>query len=353
MLVAANRAPDLICLGDVWLGPIAPLLLDLGPFLERDNAALGLDDFPAPLLEACKWDGVTRCLPRSFHVQLLYYNKAIFDAAGEPYPHGGWTLDDYRAAALRLTRPERPGEPGVWGTGLTTGWWGEWLALVRAFGGDLLDPAHRTCRLREPAARDALAFYRATHLPPAVAPGPGRAPEGDFASGRIAMDYGGHTSLWQVYRRVEGLDWDIAPLPAGPSGQTGAELAIDAVAITARCRNPDAAWDLMKRLLDPAVLEKAVALGAMPVRLSVARATLLAPGRTEAPRNTRALFDALASAKTAPHTAAFSELAIDVIQPEIDRMLAGRATVEEASARAADGAEALLRALREHGGEKR
>jgi multiple sugar transport system substrate-binding protein len=346
LLVAAGKPPDLICTADVWIGPVAPLLLDLDPLIARDRAELDLDDIPRPLLDACRWEGTTRCLPKSFHVSLLYFNRHLFDRAGEPYPRADWHLDDYRAAAARLTRRGSGKADSVWGSGITAGWWGEWLALVRAFGGDLFDPAISRCQLRSAAARDALAFYRGKIEPPAVAPPPGFAPDGDFSSGRLAMDFGGHTSLWPVYRRVPDLDWDVVPLPAGPSGSNGAELAVDTVAILERCAHRELAWELVKRLLSPEAVGEAAKHGSMPVRMSVARATVLAPGQTLPPRGAHFAYEALKTAKTAPRIAAFTELAIDVIQPEIDRILAGHESVESAAETAADDADALLRTLR-------
>ncbi|MCY9663114.1 extracellular solute-binding protein [Paenibacillus chondroitinus] len=42
-------------------------------------------------------------LPYSMATYGLYYNKAMFDKAGVPYPTDDWTWDDLRAAALKLT----------------------------------------------------------------------------------------------------------------------------------------------------------------------------------------------------------------------------------------------------------
>lgn len=42
-------------------------------------------------------------LPYSIATYGLYYNKALFDKAGVPYPTDDWTWDDLRAASLKLT----------------------------------------------------------------------------------------------------------------------------------------------------------------------------------------------------------------------------------------------------------
>lgn len=48
-------------------------------------------------------NGKHYALPYSMATYGLYYNKAMFDKAGVPYPTDDWTWDDLRAAALKLT----------------------------------------------------------------------------------------------------------------------------------------------------------------------------------------------------------------------------------------------------------
>jgi len=81
--IAGGDAPDVFAMD----GPLFPdyqsrgVLLDLAPFIERDGfdvtalADAGVAHFTTP-------DGGQYGLPRDLNVVALYYNKAMFDAAG-------------------------------------------------------------------------------------------------------------------------------------------------------------------------------------------------------------------------------------------------------------------------------
>ena len=100
--------------------------------------------FPA---DACRSRGQYLFIPRWFSVSLLYYNRKLFDDAHEPYPSADWTWDEYIDSAKRLTRTGPDGRTVVWGSHIISGWWGEWLTLVRQSGGDLFDSAVTRCLL--------------------------------------------------------------------------------------------------------------------------------------------------------------------------------------------------------------
>jgi multiple sugar transport system substrate-binding protein len=42
-------------------------------------------------------------MPYCNNINMVYFNKKMFDAAGVPYPDSGWTWNDFRAAAKKLT----------------------------------------------------------------------------------------------------------------------------------------------------------------------------------------------------------------------------------------------------------
>jgi ABC-type glycerol-3-phosphate transport system substrate-binding protein len=78
------------------------LYRDLTPFLEAD-ASFEPDDFFPGLLEAFRWDGRTWALPSQVPLDLVFYNRRLFDEGGVPYPSPEWTRDDFLAAAQALT----------------------------------------------------------------------------------------------------------------------------------------------------------------------------------------------------------------------------------------------------------
>lgn len=103
IVTAADTAP-------AWaLTPEAygtPLLLDLRPLMEAD-ASFDRDDFYPGALERYEVKGGAWALPRFHYVQVLNYNRELFENAGIPEPRAGWTWDELLATAERLT--ERTG----------------------------------------------------------------------------------------------------------------------------------------------------------------------------------------------------------------------------------------------------
>ncbi|MCG2801544.1 MAG: extracellular solute-binding protein, partial [Cellulomonas sp.] len=67
--------------------------------------------YKTSLIDAYQTDGAQYALPSSFSTVVLFYNKALFDAAGVSYPTSAWTWADEKAAAEKLTNTST----GVWG----------------------------------------------------------------------------------------------------------------------------------------------------------------------------------------------------------------------------------------------
>ena len=348
-LIAAGQPPDVFWTSDAWMAYELPFLADLTPFVQRDAAELDLEDFFPELLKACQYDGRQVVLPRWFNISLLYYNKALFDAAGEPYPTPEWTWDDYVAAGKRLTRRDPDGRVTVWGSNVMTGWWGEWLIYVRQSGGDMFTPDLNRCLLDTPEAIRGLKFYFDKIHAHQFAPRPGFGPELAFASGKMAMDWGGHTGLWVSYNQIPGLEWDVEILPRGPVTRTGGEFAIDTFGIARDSPRVEAAWQFIKFLVSKPSIRRHVEEGYLSVRRSVAEELLFTPQRTTRPRNVRAAYEQLRYATLLPRSPDYIEIALEVIQPDIDRMLDQRldpaATAREAT-RAANRFIAVLGATR-------
>ncbi len=334
-LVAAGEPPDVFVCGDVFFAYLKPFLSDLTDLAKRDAKEVDLNDFYPAVQKAMQPGGHIYFLPQWFNVSLLYYNKRIFDAAKEPYPRPDWTWDDFSASARRLT------QNGVWGSNVTTGWWGEWLTLVHGAGGDLFDASMTHCTLDTPAAIAGLTFYRDTIGKLGFAPPPGEGPSTGFASDKLAMDYGGHVGLWATYRKIPSLDWDIEALPKGPSGRRGGEISLTALGISKQSPEREASWRFLKFMSSKESIRFHVSRGYLSIRQSVAREPA---SQHDKPLNRAAVERALQSAEPTPSTPDFVEIALDLVQPEIDRMLTENVSPAEAAKRATRSANAFLRA---------
>jgi multiple sugar transport system substrate-binding protein len=349
-LIAAGKPPDLFWSGDVWVAYELPFLADLTDLVARDAAELELDDFYPELLAACRYDGRQLLLPRWFNVALLYYNRRTFDEANEPYPRADWTWDDYISAAKRLTKRDptdrdNPRKAEIWGSSITTGWWGEWLIYVRQSGGQLFTNDVNRCLLDSPEAIRGMQFYYGKIYTHRVSPEPGFGPDQGFMSGKIAMELGGHTGNWINYNQIKDFDWDIQILPRGPATRVGGEVAIDSFGIAKGSARREQAWEFVKFLSSRESVRLHVENGYLPVRKKIAREMLMQAERTSRPRNIMAAYEQLKYAQQVPRSPDYIEIALEVIQPDVDRMLDKQLDVAQTCRSAAESANRFIRVL--------
>ncbi len=95
--LAAGSGPDIITQKEV---KFVPTFVEGGQLLDVSDVEL-----PDGISGAASYevDGKAYAVPYRNDSWVLYYNKALFDAAGVDYPDGSWTWDDYNDAATALT----------------------------------------------------------------------------------------------------------------------------------------------------------------------------------------------------------------------------------------------------------
>ncbi|MBC8107080.1 MAG: sugar ABC transporter substrate-binding protein [Anaerolineae bacterium] len=349
-LIAAGQPPDVFCCGDIFVAYLLPFMKDLQPLADRDAAEVHLDDVYPQILDVCKWKGNLRLIPRWFNVSLLYYNRKLFDESHEPYPTSDWTWDDYLACAQRLTKRDADGTVQSWGSQIVTGWWGEWLTLIQQSGGKLFDDDIQRCLLDQPEAQVGMKFYVDKVWKHRVSPAPGRGPDAGFASGKLAMELVGHVGEWTKYNQLPELDWDIQLLPAGPASRTGGEMTLEAIGMSKDTPHVEECWRFIKFMFRKSSIRAHADAGYLPIRKSVAAETFLRKDRTSNPRHAELAYEALKYAEPIPRSPDFIEIALDVIQPEIDRALADGTDITVACRRAAQAANDFITTL---GNERR
>lgn len=347
MLVAANKAPDILYTGDLHLPYQKDIFLDLNAYIKKDNAKFKISDYYSNLLSPLKIDGKQYALPLSFNVGLLYYNKKLFDQAGLKYPTATWTSKDFLDAAQKLTIKDAKGNVTQWGCTSTFGWWGEWLIHVRQAGGDIMKNGNVI--LNTPQAINGLKrFFDKTTLGTyKISPGPKDDALGGFAGQKTGMDYGGHTGLWLGYNNIKDFDWDVQVLPKGIARNKGGEMALDGYGISKKSVNAAAAWEVLKFMCGKEGLNLLADMGKPVASQSVAKA-LLSESKSERsnPKNLEAVYSALSSGMTLPREKDFINMAIQVVQPNIDLMLEGKLTPAEAGKQATDKGNAYLKQMK-------
>jgi len=169
-----------------------------------------------------------------------------FDAAGVDYPTSEWTWDDFLAAAQALTFDEN-------GDGLMDQYgyyfYGRYAHIeswAYQNGGRFLSE-DRTAFEPDAQTLEAINFLHSLIDEHGVAPQPAEMDgiDNPFEAGLAAMWIDGS---WNA-GRLEGLNFDIAPIPAGPQfdGPTAYGWS-DMVSVAASTDHPDEAWEYVKCL---------------------------------------------------------------------------------------------------------
>lgn len=236
-------------------------LLNLMPFVKRDKYALS-DFFEVGLKDAQMTENELYYLPKEGSGSVLFYNRDLFDEAGLKYPDDHWTWNDFRDAAIVLTR-DTNGDGRIDQVGYAGGyWWPDMISWIWANGGDFVNPEHTRCLLNQPKAVEALNFLldleRKYHVTVQALGGATSAGLYDnFASGRIGMIVSltyGLPGLMDACKN-SSMRWGVAMPPKGKVGRPNRYTSSGWI-IWSGTRHPEEAWELVKFLNSPEVMKK-------------------------------------------------------------------------------------------------
>jgi ABC-type glycerol-3-phosphate transport system substrate-binding protein len=225
-----------------------------------DDSTVGLSeaeraDFLPWVWELLEVGGSVYALPADSAQYGLYYNRTLFDLhdlahpeAPIGHPRAGWTWDDLRAAARRLTVVDEAGQVVQYGVDFELWSW-PFMAFLRQAGGDLWDAAGTTTLIDSGQGLEALELI-VELLPYSAAMrtlsqvGSASGPDKLFAGGHTAMLLEGSWRAPDLERVNPELDFAVAPLPRHRRGDvvSGAVLW----AISAHAANKETAWRMIR-----------------------------------------------------------------------------------------------------------
>ncbi len=132
------------------------VLLPLDQFGGADNSDFERE-FYSPVLDVFRESGALYALPMDAFPLMLFYDVDYFAKLGVPPPDGTWDWNDLVDKSLKLTERGKEGTVSRWG--LATHNWNIWWALWQNQA-EMVDALTSQCRLQEPAAIEALEFFR-------------------------------------------------------------------------------------------------------------------------------------------------------------------------------------------------
>ena len=304
--IAAGDAPDIIGpVGIRGLQSFGDQLLDIGPFIE--SSGVDLSEIPQALIDVYNVDGKQIGIPMAVYPSFIYYNKALFDEAGLPYPphevgeqYEGqdWTWETVRELAMQLTvdaegndatsadfDPENIQQYGL-DAQFTENDARAWSTIFGGSGSAVADDG-TTAQWPDNWRTGLQYMYDGIwedHFIPDSTAVQGLADGNTFQSGLIAMDVVHQWYTCCIYP-AEGdpavTDWDIAVLPEGPDGTITSKLHADTIAIMASTEHPEEAFEVLRFLA--ASPELTTVWGALPAIESQRDAFFAALDETFAP----------------------------------------------------------------------
>ncbi|MFC4137626.1 MULTISPECIES: ABC transporter substrate-binding protein [unclassified Microbacterium] len=170
--------------------------------------------------DSYKVDGKAYAVPYRQDSWVLYYNKALFDAAGVAQPDGSWTWDDYADAAAKLTKGDSKGA-----------YLHRWQSTVQGFANaqDDVSPLdgeyehmapyyERALKMQKEGAQVDFNTSSANQL----------TYQGEFGKQKAAMMlmgtwYTGTLIAQQASGEADTFEWGIAPAPQKDSSTTGTD----------------------------------------------------------------------------------------------------------------------------------
>lgn len=261
--------------------------LDLTPLIQKFN--YDLTQFDEGAVNFYKTGGEGQLgIPFGVYPSVMYYNKALFDEAGLAYPphkygekytwpdgtQSEWNYETVQQLAMKLTVDKNgkdATDPAFDATNIVQYGYVPQYQDARAMGsyfgaGSLVAADGKTAQIPPEWAAAWKWIYDGTwknHFIPnqAVINSPEMGAGDTFGGGRVAMAL---THTW-YYSEITLEDWDMGVVPSY-NGKTTANFNADTFRILKATKNPDAAFTVLKYLLDDASLKLLNTYGAMPAR---------------------------------------------------------------------------------------
>jgi multiple sugar transport system substrate-binding protein len=230
------------------------MLLDLTQYIADDGVDMSqyYSDIAAIYTRS---DGNIYALPKDHDTIALLYNKALFDEAGVAYPTSDWTYEDMYEAAKAITEATSDDTYGV--AMNTSNDQDGWYNYVYAYGGNVVNTEKTDTAIDSAESKAGMEMVRkmlSVGTPQAIVAESGT--DSLFQSGKVAMITQGSWMIQSFYTAENSADYAWAELPYADVNGDGVCQAEERQscynglgwAADAQCKNPDAAWSLIKYL---------------------------------------------------------------------------------------------------------
>ena len=311
LLFASNTAPDVLFLNNQYL-PIyakAGVLENLSAYISENE----YKQYYPKALASLSWKADIYAIPRDISNLVIFYNKNLFDKYKVPYPHSGWTYDEFLNTAQKLTHL-----PEVFGISFEEmplfylpymmmygGWTQE--DTLNFFKNDVLKRSENAKGLAEYAN-----LRNKYHVAPYKSESASTTMAQLFLQGRLGMHLSGR---WLVpkYRQEADFDWDIVEFPRiNNKAKSVVPLDASGWAVSKSSKHKQQAIKLVKYLSSKSSCEKFTKSGLIvPARKDVANSKAFLDGQK--PYSAKIFLDIIDSSYITPVTVNYKEI-LDVLK---------------------------------------
>lgn len=230
------------------------VLMDLTPLMDSDPA-FSPDAYWPNVMNLARRGEKLYSVPLDFTPMVMYCNARLFREAGVPLPTDGWTFEEFRETARRLTKNGRYGFS-------FSNWMPGWIMWLWNNGGDVFPPeggrssgvldsdqnAAAVAMIRDLVEKDKSAPSLSAAAALGVDP---------FANGDAAMTISGHWSLvgFGAAKNLKLEDLHVVSLPTN-IGASKTVIYQAGLAIGKNTKNRDLAWRFVKHMTSRAVQRK-------------------------------------------------------------------------------------------------
>lgn len=245
--VAGGEGPDVLLLDQIWVAQYAAAkyIVPIDDYLSKSD--IKADDYFKGAWGAGSYQNKMYAVPFDVGVwAVLYYNKDMFKQAGLDPEKPPTTWSEFLEVGKKLTAN------GKYGTSNWAGSSESVQCMVDAFtvaaGGKLLDDSGKKILINEDAGVKALEFWASLNQ---ISP-PGSVGKNEedamtlFTSGQTAMAMYGEWGQDTIATRAPNMNYGVANLPKPDGGESVGTFGGFNLAINARSKNKDLAWEFIK-----------------------------------------------------------------------------------------------------------
>jgi multiple sugar transport system substrate-binding protein len=265
--IASGTEPDVFYMDIFWWQELASngVLMPLDDLMASSGTTKA--DFIPSLIDAFTFDGAVYGIPKDFNTLGLFYNTAMFDAAGLDYPTADWTWDDLQSAAEALSDPAN----NVYGLGVPADA-GRFPVFAFQNGGEIMSADFTETMLDSSATVEAAQFYtdfRKNKIG-AIPADLGEGWQGTlFGKQQLGMVYEGGWLIPYLREQFPTTQYGVALPPEGPGGEGNLIFTV-AWGVSNNSQNPQAAWRVIDFLTNESSQKTVLESGfALPSRASL------------------------------------------------------------------------------------